>query len=170
MLMCPVPPPPPPLCLQVVPQLPLSGRWRGCSCFCFKRRQLREGDEHALKTVSGAQWVVSVLAEVDRAAATACAGYLWDASKSLCFATALAQLHAHNNLPLPCFSHLLPPLQATTARTEGFREDVSGAPPYVQLVFESPGPFLDQLQSHWGLRLLTHLPWHMHMHTLLAAP
>jgi hypothetical protein len=41
------------LCLlQVLPRLPLSGRWPGCSCFCFKRRKLREADEHALKTVS----------------------------------------------------------------------------------------------------------------------
>lgn len=38
--------------LQVVPRLPLSGRWSGCSCFCFKRRKLCEADEHALKTVS----------------------------------------------------------------------------------------------------------------------
>jgi hypothetical protein len=36
----------------VVEQLPLSGRWAGCCCFCFKRRQLCEADEHAIKTVS----------------------------------------------------------------------------------------------------------------------
>jgi hypothetical protein len=59
---------------------------------------------------------------------------------------------------LPCISHQPEAVtcraaamhmchQAVTARVETFREDASGAPPYVQLVFEQPGPFLAQLQS-----------------------
>jgi hypothetical protein len=38
---------------QVVPSLPLSGRWPGVTCFAFKRRQPREADVHALKAVRG---------------------------------------------------------------------------------------------------------------------
>lgn len=35
----------------VLPLLPLSGRWLGCSCFTFKRRKLCEADQHELQTV-----------------------------------------------------------------------------------------------------------------------
>ncbi|WIA12032.1 hypothetical protein OEZ85_012112 [Tetradesmus obliquus] len=70
------------MCWQVVPQLPLSGRWPGCSCFCFKRRKMCEADEHASKTAS------------------------------------TTQLHS-------------------------FPEDA--APPYVQLVFETPAAFFSEL-------------------------
>ncbi|KAF8071170.1 hypothetical protein HT031_001252 [Scenedesmus sp. PABB004] len=69
---------------QVVPSLPLSGRWPGCACLAFRRRRLCEADEAAAKT-------------------------------------------------------------AGTARLEAFEEDGAAAPPFVQLVFEQPGPFLDEL-------------------------